>query len=146
MTYELYSFVKERIYVFIDNISSVKFELVLLLEKIRKNKLPITIIGKRKNNIWNTECKEVHPYLTEDYHVKISTDKEITELLILLEKHNALGVLEFKTPEERIISLREKAGRELLVALYEATNSKPFEEIIFDEYKRISNPVLSLCI
>lgn len=138
--FELHSFVKERIYVFIDNISSVKNELTYLFEKIRKNKLPITIIGCERINIWNTECKEMHDYLTEDYHVKYLNDKEINELLSLLEKHNSLGALEFKTPEERVVSLRETAGRELLVALYEATNSKPFEEIIYDEYRRISNP------
>ena len=138
--FELYSFVKERIYVFIDNISSVKNELVTLIEKIRRNKLPITIIGCERINIWNTECKEIHPYLWEDYHVIYLNDREITELLILLEKHSALGALEFKSQEDRVIALREKAGRELLVALYEATNSKPFEEIIHDEYKRISNP------
>lgn len=138
--FELNNFVKERIYVFIDNISSIKNELVVLIEKIRKSKLPITIIGCERLNVWNTECKEIHPYLTDDYHVKYLNDREISELLILLEKHNALGALEFKTKPERIITLKEKAGRELLVALYEATNSKPFEEIIYDEYTRISNP------
>ncbi len=138
---ELYSFIKERIYIFIDNVSSLKNELIFLMEKIRKNKLPITIIGCERINIWNTECKEIQPYLTDDYHVKYLNDKEITELLFLLEKHNSLGALEFKSSEERLILLREKAGRELLVALYEATNSKPFEEIIYDEYRRISSPI-----
>lgn len=137
---ELYSFVKERIYVFIDNVSNSKNDLISLFDKIRRNKLPVTFIGCERINIWNTECKEIHPYLSEDYHVKYLNDKEITELLILLEKHNSLGALEFKSEDERVISLRETAGRELLVALYEATNSKPFEEIIYDEYKRINNP------
>ncbi|HXD92658.1 MAG TPA: SIR2 family protein, partial [Bacteroidia bacterium] len=139
--FELHSFLKERIYIFIDNISSVKSELILLMDKIKKSKLPVTIIGCERINIWNTDCKEIFPYLTEEYHIKYLNDKEITELLILLEKHKALGALEFKTPDERITALREKAGRELLVALYEATSSKPFEEIIYDEYRRISNPV-----
>lgn len=138
---ELHSFVKERIYVFVDNVSSVKNELIVLIEKIRRNRLPITIIGCERINIWNTECKEIQPYLTEGYHVKYLNDREISELLMLLEKHNSLGALEFKSTEEKMVSLKEKAGRELLVALYEATASKPFEEIIFDEYKRISNPV-----
>ncbi len=139
--FELYSFVKERIYVLIDNISSVKLELIALFEKIRKNKLPITIIGCERINIWNTECKELNPFLNEDYHVKYLTDKEINELIILLDKHKSLGVLEYKSADERIAALREKAGRELLVALYEATSSKPFEEIIYDEYVKISNPI-----
>ena len=50
---ELHSFVKERIYVFIDNVSSVKNELIILFEKIRRNKLPITFIGCERINIFN---------------------------------------------------------------------------------------------
>jgi len=45
--------------------------------------------------------------------------------------------LKNKTKEERKKELAEKTGRVLLVALYEATGGKPFEEIIFDEYESL---------
>lgn len=138
---ELYNYLKERIYLFVDNIAESKNDIIRLLQKASKLNIPLTIIGAERSNIWNTECEELSEFLSDSYTLKYLSDKEITELLILLEKHNSLGALKFKNDYERKSLFKEKAGSELLVALYEATNSKPFEEIIFDEYNSIGNPI-----
>lgn len=136
---ELYNYTKKRIYLFIDNISLVEDEVVYLLKRTKRDSIPLTIFGSERSNVWNTECLELSNYLTNSYDVKYLNDKEINELLALLERHNSLYTLKNKSIEERLFAFSEKAGRELLVALYEATNGKPFEEIIYDEYKSIND-------
>ncbi|HLO70302.1 MAG TPA: SIR2 family protein [Flavipsychrobacter sp.] len=138
--FELYNYLKDRIYLFIDNASDSKNEIINLITKARKNNIPITIIAAERSNVWNTECEDLSNYLSDTYRLKYLTDKEINELLVLLEKHNCLGSLESKSDPERIQMLKEKSGRELLVAMYEATNGRPFEEIIIDEYRKIGDP------
>ena len=51
-----------------------------------------------------------------------------------------MGTLETLDTKQRQEALHEKAGRQLLVALHEATLGKPFEKIIEDEYDRITPP------
>lgn len=55
-------------------------------------------------------------------------------------RHNSLGYLKDLQPEKQIEELSHKAGRQLLVALYEATHGKPFRDIVLDEYESIGNP------
>jgi hypothetical protein len=109
------------------------------LGKCKKEKIKLTVVVAERLNVWNTECKLLNTFLTEPYVLKYLHPQEIDELLILLETHHSLGTLEFKTREQQVEAFSEKAGRELLVSLYEAINSKPFEDIIFDEYKSIDD-------
>ena len=66
------------------------------------------------------------------------TTAEIEQLLDLLEKHHSLGYLEKLSAVDRFDELRVQAGRQLLVALLEATQGQTFEEILIDEFEGIS--------
>jgi hypothetical protein len=65
-------------------------------------------------------------------------------LLENLEKFNALGHLAPLTFDERKLKLREIYGRQLLVALHEATENASFRDIIADEYRDINPPEAKL--
>ena len=54
-----------------------------------------------------------------------------------MTRHKALGLLEEETRENQTRAFTERAERQLLVALHEATLGKPFEVIVHDEYLRI---------
>lgn len=136
---ELCNYIKERLYIFIDNVSDSDDEIISLISKIKKENLPITIIGAERVNIWNTECEELSNFLTDDYRLRYLNDTEIVDLLEKLEQYDSLGYLKGKSHEEQIEALSYKAGRELLVALYESTLGKPFAEIVVDEYNSISD-------
>lgn len=136
---ELYSFVKARIFIFIDNAKERAFEILSILERTKREKLPVTIFATERTSVWNSECKHLSQYLTTSFDLTYLKKNEIVDLLSLLEKHNSLGYLENKTQEERIQEFSYDVGKELLVALYEATSGKPFEEIIFDEYNQINS-------
>ena len=58
-------------------------------------------------------------------------------MLTKLGTFDSLGYLKSLPHEKQVEQLSKRAGRELLVALHEATLGKPFSEIILDEYNSI---------
>ena len=148
---ELYNYTKERIFFFVDGVYGRDEDIKSLLEKAKKDSILITIVCSERTSVWNTDCQSLYPYLTQDYSLKYLNDNEINSLLVLLERHNCLGVLSKLNKEEQIKALSETANRQLLVALYEATKGIPFENIIKDEYDKISSAsaksmYLTVCI
>jgi hypothetical protein len=149
--YELYSFVKKRIYIFIDQVSSHVSSIERVILKCQKDKIPITILGTERLNVWNTECEELEKLLEASFQLKFLNEKEIRELIALLARYDSLGYLKGKSYEEQIETFREKSDKELLVALHESTHGKPFHEIIEDEFNSISSSsakslYLTVCI
>lgn len=134
---ELYSFLKERIYLCVDNANNNEIELTNLIDRAQKESIPLTILTCERTNIWNVECNRIKNYLSHSYFLKYLTRKEIEDLLDLLEIYDCLNHLKGKTRETQIKEFEERAGRELLVALYEATQGRTFQEIVHDEYLSI---------
>lgn len=148
---ELHSLCKKRIYLFIDDILESEDEVKSILLRARKDKLAITVIGTARNNAWNDYGSSLDSLLTNSYELSYLSEKEIAFLIGLLKQHNSLGHLAELTPEEQKEALSKKAGRQLLVALHEATLGKPFREIVKDEYDSISHAqaqslYLTVCI
>ena len=137
--FELYNICKKRIFLFIDPFSKFIDIITKFVISARKDNLPLTIIGAERNNVWNSECEDLKSFLTGSYEVRYLSEKEIENLIDLLTKHNSLGYMEKLEREAQKEALEKRAGRQLLVALHEATLGKPFPEIIFDEYKSISS-------
>lgn len=127
----------ERIYLFVERLHERIEEIKFVINKCKKDNVPITIIGTERTNIWNTLCSELLPFITREYSLKYLDDIEIKNLILLLEKHDSLGYLTNKSYEDKVSALSEKAGRELLVALYEATAGKNLADIVMDEYNKI---------
>lgn len=136
---ELYKYIKERIYLFVDNAIENEYLLTALIDKLNKEKIPISIISTAKINLLN-EAEMLQSYIDEDYSLSYLSEKELEELIKKLTIHKSLGYLANKDLASQKMELSEKAGRVLLVALHEATGGKPFEEIILNEYNGISNP------
>lgn len=61
------------------------------------------------------------------------SDSDIDGLLRVLERHNRLGTLIGKSEEQRRTAFRERCGRQLLVAMVEATSDERFDEKIAKE-------------
>ena len=137
--FELYNICKQRIFLFIDPFSKFIDIITKFVIRARKDNLPLTIIGAERNNVWNSECEDLKSFLTDYYEVRYLSEKEIEKLIDLLTKHNSLGYLERLDHDAKKEALAKRAGRQLLVALHEATLGKPFAEIVLDEYKSISS-------
>lgn len=134
---EVYSLIKERIYIFVDNASKNESDIYNLIITSKRNNIPVTIITTERTNIWNVECVKIKNFVEQSYELKYLDLREINELLDKLNQNDSLGVLKGKSRDVQIQSFTEKTGRELLVALYEATQGKSFQEIVCDEYNNI---------
>jgi len=71
--------------------------------------------------------------------------------LLLLEKNKSLGTLAHLDLAHRRVQLAEQAGRQLLVALHEATLGRRFEDILVDEFNNVQpyeaqRMYLTICI
>jgi tetratricopeptide (TPR) repeat protein/cold shock CspA family protein len=136
--HELYKLTKERIFLFIDAAADNVSTIFNLIEGARKQEVPLTIITAERINEWNMSCNDIAGYVSDEYRLQYLSQPEIINLIKLLKEHNELGPnLKEKSPEEQIKEFEEKAGRQLLVALHEATMGRPFEEILIDEYMNI---------
>ena len=66
------------------------------------------------------------------------TDADIDGLIETMERFNRLGILANRNADDRRRAFREHAGRQLLVAMIQATSGKRFEEKIVDEFEDLT--------
>src|SRR5579863_5872511 len=77
-------------------------------------------------------------YLFQDYDdvsettIPDLTPYDIRQILIVLEREGFLGALLQLSPEDRFQIFDEKARKQILIAMREATRGKPFDEILRD--------------
>lgn len=64
-------------------------------------------------------------------------DDDIGKLIDILDDQQLLGVLRGQPRAAQERALRNRAGRQLLVAMYEATSGKTFQEKMVDEYAEL---------
>lgn len=135
---ELFRLSSHRIFLFIDPVTDYIETIQELMIRALKDKLPLTIISSERDHEWNIECDELEPYLTKEFKLRNLNTKEIDKLIDLLGKNSSLGYLEDLPLDKQREMLTQHAGRQLLVALHEATFGKPFGDIIQDEYNSIT--------
>jgi len=135
---ELIRSLGRRLYLFVDDAADRSRELEALLKRMGPEGNYLTLVMAERINEWNVQGQNLAPYLTEEFELKYLDAAEIDGLLTLLEQHHALGTLERFNLDDRRKELSEHAGRQLLVALHEATLGLPFETIVVDEFNHIT--------
>ncbi|AXO13686.1 SIR2 family NAD-dependent protein deacylase [Thalassospira indica] len=134
---EISEVINDRLYICVDKTSQHKSNIQSVLAKSIDHGRPITIVTSETDSEWFTHCRDLDVFHPEDFRVRYLSRKEILALLEKLKQHKCEGVLVDLTEEEKIKRFEDKAERQLLVALHEATQGKRFEEIILNEYNRI---------
>lgn len=135
---ELISKSAERVFLFWDDASVNTQAMNRFITRAEKLNLNVTIITCERYNQWNTRCEELDELVTDKFELKYLSEAEIHNLVLKLEEHDSLGPnLINKDHQQRCLELKEIHGRQLLVALHEATMGEPFEDIIFNEYNNI---------
>lgn len=138
--FELYDLTKRPVYLFVDQVALQKDKLYTLLRAARAKRLPLIVIGAEREADWGTYCQTLEAeFLPTTLRLGNLSQQEVEMLLDLLDHHDCLGLLKEKTREQQIAEFmaKERADRQLLVALHELTQGKPFEEIVFQEHQRI---------
>ena len=130
----------KRLYLFVDRVALLRNELRDLLSAARQRRMALSVIGAERDNEWHIYCEQLEPYVIQEFPVRYLSEPEIRSLVVLLEQHSALGLLESLSFERRVEKFVEGAERQILVALHEITLGQPFEDIVIDEYRRIEPP------
>ncbi len=134
---ELVSSCGQRVYLFIDNAADRVREIQSIAKNIGAEGKLLTLILAERTNEWNNNGQSVAGYVSDEYEIRYLSMREIEQLLTLLETHKALGTLSTLSRPEQVAALSEKAGRQLLVALYEATFGESFADILVDEFNHV---------
>lgn len=135
---EIITKTNERVFLFWDDAAINAIELNRFMLKAQKHNTKVTIITAERYNEWNVRCEEIDQLVTGKYSLKYLSEKEIDLLVKQLEQYNSLGPnLINKSHEERCKELKDIHGRQLLVALHEATMGEPFEDIVYNEYVNV---------
>ena len=148
---EIIELCKERVFLFVDAAPHRVGELARLFRDIGTSGRFLTVVTAARTNEWNITGSPLSTHVTAQYELGYLSDTEIDQLLTLLETHNPLGTLRKLDQKVRRQELSERAGRQLLVALHEATFGKSFVEIIKDEFDSIrpgeaQDIYLTICI
>src|SRR5690606_6803201 len=123
---------------FWDDAAVNAIELNRFLQKLGRKELPVTVFTAERYNEWNTRCEDLDELVSDKFELRYLAENEIDLLVHRLETYSSLGPnLKNRTHEQRCHEFREIYGRQLLVALHEATMGEPFEDIISDEYENI---------
>jgi tetratricopeptide (TPR) repeat protein len=99
----------ERIFLFWDDAADKPFEIEQLVSESMRKGLRLTVFTAERANAWNMACGNLDRLLTGDYNLRYLSHAEI----------------------------EVRAGRQILVALHEATLGPPFEEILLNEFNEI---------
>lgn len=134
---ELWRLTGKRVFLFIDRVALVREQLRDLMRQCEGSGICLTVVAAERDSEWLVHCTSLEKFLVADFPVRYLSEREVDELLILLERHAALGLLKELTPEQRRQAFLQRAQRQLLVALHEATLGKPFETIVQEEYAGI---------
>ena len=136
---EICSKTKERVFLIWDDAARNSQEILKCLSRARKYSLPVTILTSERLSEWNTRCHEIDDVVTGVFKLPYLDEQEISDLIEKLDEYDCWGPnIKGKTQEEKKREFKEIYGRQLLVALYEATMGLPFEDIIYDEYSHIT--------
>ena len=134
---EIHDLTDRRVFLFIDRCALRAREVLDLIRRAQEASVRMTLVLAERDNEWNVYCEQIEAYVTEVYPVHYLSESEVEGLLDRLRQHSSLGVLAEKSRDEQRDAFLNRAQRQLLVALHEATLGKPFEAILLDEYERL---------
>jgi tetratricopeptide (TPR) repeat protein len=119
----------------IDDIDNFGYNTTTFINQLLSDNPKLSVIGALRSNRY--ERLEIGSRLDRSssliFGIPPLEDSDIEFLLDALTKANRLGYLKGLTRSKQIDIFRDKAGRQLLVAMIEATSNKRFDEKIASE-------------
>ena len=121
-----------------DNADVTLRELPYLVRELGQVGKPLVVVVAARINDYDRLAGKFHDSVEiEEYIIPPLNRSEIKKIISILEDHRKLGKLNGMQPAERIREFEDRAQKQILVAMREATAGKGFDEIIEDEFDRI---------
>ena len=120
-----------------DNAEIALNSLAPVVETLRHSPTPpVIVVAARSNELYRRGVRLHNVTEIEEHRVQHLSRSEVLEIISVLESNGLLGKLQGKTDDERVheFEAREHAGKQLLVAMREATKGRGFDTIIKDEF------------
>lgn len=122
----------------IDNVDLVSDALFDSLKS--KTLKKTTIVCAERESIWVRKTKsKIGEFANRTFYVREFTENDSHEILKKLQQYGSWTILGQMSPKERVSALTTKAGKQLLIALLEATYGRGFEKIIESDYKALED-------
>ena len=133
-----------------DNAETVLGGLPGLIEELRTcTHPPLLIVASRTNDYARRISRFMSAADVSEFNVPNLDRAEIESIINVLEVNNLLGRLQGMPRMQRIAEFEERANKQVLVAMREATSGRLFDEIINDEFIRLDpreTKILYLCV
>jgi len=97
---------------------------------------PVIVVAARSNELYRRGVRLHNVTEIEEHRVRHLSRSEVVGIISVLEQNGLLGKLQGMTDGQRVheFEARERAGKQLLVAMREATKGAGFDTIIKDEF------------
>lgn len=140
----------ERVIIAIDNAELILKQLVEISKELNKIKFPPVFILASRTNIFARISNRYEPLVNlEQIEMENLNREEIIAIIDKLDQNNLLGKLKGLTPKNRISEFENKAKKQILVAMREATQGEDFNTIMRSEFAEIptdEGKLLCLCV
>jgi len=130
--------IADRVIVAIDNVDLVADLLATTLEAGKLQKT--TIICAERESTWVRKTKsKLGKFSIRDFSINEFSERDARNILHKLQQYGSWTVLGQMTEANRVSALIDKSGKQLLIALLEATYGRGFEKIIESDYRLLEN-------
>lgn len=125
-----------RVFLFIDVVSQHIGSIMNCRERLKEsNRLTLILIDR--SNRYATKCGRIEELSPDVVPMPDLAEPDVRSILQRLEHFGFLGALKDKSHEERVRLFMERASRQLLVAMREATSGKDFALILQGEFEEL---------
>ncbi len=140
----------KRVVLLFDNAETVLGGIPRLLKELRTvSKAPVVIVAARTNDYDRKISRLVDDNEVEEISVPNLNRPEIEALIRTLETNNLLGELRGKAQSARIAAFEDRANKQILIAMREATSGEKFNDILKNEFGHLEPQeakILYLCV
>lgn len=124
---------KDRLFVFLD----VMVRQLGSIDQVR-NKLVdcknMTLVLAERSNTYYGRCQAIADFNAVEVRMSDLVEEDVLSILTRLEKFGYLGILRGKSREEQVRAFMDRASKQLLVAMREATSGQGFDAILRSEF------------
>jgi hypothetical protein len=109
-----------------------------LREAYRSDRVGLVVLGMRESRTALLESPVLSDVNTHAFTVPMLGDSDIGRLIDLLDREKRLVTLHALSRAEQEHAFAQQAGRQLLVAMMQATHDRPFEEKVHGEWSELT--------